>query len=87
MEELHEDTVKREADKDDSECGDDINEQGQEEVSEDSEGVQLFAGQAHLGWRNKGETGKTEKRRKKKRKKIDKETKEILRRQEVSNKN
>ena len=81
-----EELVEREAD-DGSSDGDDINEQGQGEVDEDGEGVQLFAGHAPLDWkRGRTVTNKrTErKRRKKKRKKLDKETKETLRRQEVS---
>ena len=68
----------------------DLNEQGQGEVDEDGgEGVQLFAGQAPLGlgWKKGGTVAdkKVERRRRKKRrKKLDKETKETLRRQEVS---
>ena len=49
--------------------------------------MQLFAGQAPLGWKKGGVSAdkKTERRRrKKKRKKLDKETKDTLRRQEVS---
>ena len=41
-----EEMVEREADNGSSD-GDDIKEQGQEEVDEDGEGVQLFAGHAH----------------------------------------
>ena len=67
-----------------------LNEQGQGEINEDGvEGVQLFAGQAplSLGWKMGGAMAddKVERRRRKKRrKKLDKETKETLRRQEVS---
>ena len=81
-----EETVKREADGDSSE-GDDLNEEGQGEIDEeDGEGLQLFAGHTPLGWKKGGVLGdkRTERRRKKKRKSLDKETKETLRRQEVS---
>ena len=81
-----EENVEREID-DDSSDGDGLNEQRHGEVDEDGEGVQLFARQAPLSWRKGGVVAdkKTERRRrKKKRKKLDKETKDTLRRQEVS---
>lgn len=64
----------------------DISEREEEEEheGEGGEGLQLFAGHTPLKWQNeKGGERKKKKRQRRKRKRLDKETKEILRRQEV----